>query len=134
MTEFHLEQWLPYIRQELPQVNERTTVRAVGVMEWRIPIMDPVKIRDAYNEPILTRKGAFWRFVGAVFNRPDWSAKGWVFNPPAYLRERKIELRRFTIQGGFPQTRSTVVMGYDPETDTLYINPKYTTWMEPLWA
>jgi len=23
-----------------------------------------------------------------------------------------------------------MMMGYDPEEDTLYVNPKYTTWME----
>ena len=129
--EFDLRRWLPYIQQELPQVNETTKIRAIDRMVYHIPILDPIQIRPAYNEPILTRKGAYWRLVGAVFNRPDWSAKGWTYNLPAYYRERKIELRQFVIRGGWPQTHSRLVMGYDPVGDTLYINPAYTVWMEP---
>jgi hypothetical protein len=136
MVAFDFMQWLPYIREKLPQVNEQTEIRHTNNHKVCISILDPIKIRGAYNEPILTRKGAFWRIVGALFNRKDWSAKGWLFNPPVYIREREIEMKSFVVRGHYPHAYSRVVIGYDPVTDTLFVNPKHTVWMEPTasWA
>ena len=123
---------MPYIRETLPQVNEKTKVQAVQATEVRIVSMDPIRVRAAYNTPVCTLEGTFWRIAGKLFKRPDWSGRGWIWEPPVYQRERIIELRMWRVQGGWPLTYSQLMMGYDPETDTLYINPEYTVWMESL--
>jgi len=133
MTNFELDRYLGVVRQVFPQVNrEQTAVQFTNQIEYRIPVVPPVLTTHAYDE-VRRRPGLrakLLRVAGEVFGVRKWYDRGMAIRyiPATYYTERVIELRSFAGPWpyGAPGEQLVIVMGYDPVTDTLFVDPDRT--------